>query len=802
MKASLNWVRQYTDLTLPPQELARRITLAGIEVEAIRIIGAAWTNVVVGKLTAISPHPNADRLRLVTVDLGKEQTTVVTGAPNLTLGDKVAFARVGAELMDGHSGEKIRLKPAKIRGVVSEGMVCSEKELGLSQNYEGILILPPEAPLGIPLQEYLGDTVFDLEVTPNRPDCLSIIGLAREMSVITEQALRLPEATYPATGFAVSSQIKVSIKDADLCPRYCASLISGLKIDESPGWLKQRLVACGVRPINNVVDVTNYVMLEYGQPLHAFDYSKIGGKEIIVRRARSGEKLTSLDGGDRQLDPDMLVIADAALPVAIAGVMGGVNSEVTSGTTEVLIEAASFNPASVHYTSRRLNLLSEASTRFERGISAEMTLPALFRATQLMCQLGGGLAAEGIIDVYPGKKERVVISLALERVFQLLGVRFSLDLIVGTLTALGFTCHLENGGSGIAVVVPYWRTDIRHGEDIIEEIARTLGYDKIPMTMLGEPLPRQVAQPHIQLKQRISAALIGLGFQEVLNYALTGERQLNSLKPDESRLAENTLRLVNPMSADQEYLRPTLRASLLGNLVQNRRYESGSIRLFEIGRVYLHRDNDLPEERDTVCGLLAGPRQDTSWAVEGGLCDYFDAKGALESLFARLGVSPLFAESTDVTFTPAKQAAVMAGSARVGLVGEIHPRVARKFDLAENVYLFELDLTSLLPMTLTPRRFQSLPRYPAVVRDLALVLDEAVPQEMVYSLIRSVSLVSQVVLFDVYSGKQVPPGKKSLAYRLTYQSPGHTLTDGEVERVQHQILDKLARGTGATVRGE
>ncbi|MCJ7743814.1 MAG: phenylalanine--tRNA ligase subunit beta, partial [Dehalococcoidales bacterium] len=441
MKVSLKWLKEYVDINLPPAEVASRLTMAGLEVKGMQVIGGSWDNIVVGQILAVNRHPNADRLSLPTVDLGTEQASVVCGAPNLKLGDKIAFARVGAQLIDGHTGEVVRLKSAKIRGVASSGMVCSEKELGISDKHEGIMVLPADAPVGIPLADYLGDVIFNLEVTPNRPDCLSVIGIAREVAALTGQKMRQPEVSYSEVGPPVGQQVAVEIVALDLCPRYCATLIKGVKIAESPSWMQQRLSASGMRPINNIVDITNYVMLEYGQPLHSFDYERIRGRKIIVRRAKSGEKMFTLDGTERELSPDMLVIADTERAVAVAGVMGGANSEVADSTTSILLEAASFNPASIHYTGRTLNLPSEACMRFERGIRPELTLPGLRRATQLIVQLAGGEVAKGVVDAYPGKREPEAISLTTGEVKRVLGVKFSRDQIVQALTSLGFECQ-------------------------------------------------------------------------------------------------------------------------------------------------------------------------------------------------------------------------------------------------------------------------------------------------------------------------------------------------------------------------
>jgi len=799
MKVSLKWLEDYVDITLPPAELAGKLTMAGIEVKGWQVIGENWENIVVGQIVAVNPHPNADRLTLPTVDLGTEQQTVVCGAPNLKVGDKVAFARVDAQLIDGHTGQAIRLEAVKIRGVVSSGMVCSEKELGISDSHEQIMILPADAPVGTPLADYMGDVIFDLDITPNRPDYLSVIGIAREVAALTGQEVRLPDAGYDEAAAPIEQQISIEIVDPDLCPRYSASLITGVKVAPSPAWMQQRLLAGGMRPINNVVDITNYVMLEYGEPLHAFDYHQIRGKKIIVRRAEKGETMVTLDGAKRLLSPDMLVIADMERAVAIAGVMGGADSEMTEQTTALVLEAANFNPASIYHTGSTLGLPSEARMRFERGISPELTMPALKRATQLIVQLGGGKAAKGVVDAYPGKQEPKPILLRAGEVSRLLGVDFSLDQIKGALASLGFDC--KPAASGVRVTAPYWRSDINLAEDLIEEVARIIGYDEIPATMPSEAVPRQNPEPILKLKQEVRGSLIGYGFQEVITYSLTSLELLNKLLPKPHPLEPAPLRLANPMTADQEYLRPNLRANLLAALAANRRHEEGGIRLFELGRVYLPRPNDLPHEPEMLCGILSGPRFEESWGGGDESLDFFDAKGIVEGLLSRLGVEASFEPDGDESLHPAKQAAIAVESKRLGVLGEVHPKVLEAFEISGSVYLFEIDLTALVPFTTGHKLFQPISRFPAIVRDIALVVDSGVTHRQVLDVITGFPLVTEVALFDVYAGEQLPPDKKSLAYRITFQSPSHTLTDAEVNKVQQQILDKLSKQLGATLRG-
>ena len=812
MKVPIKWLKEYINIDRPLSELAELLTMAGSEVKGIEVLGDSWDGIVIAEITDVKPHPNADRLRLVTVTLGTEQPTVVCGAPNLKVGDKVAFAHIGSRLIDGHSGRQVILKSATIRGVKSSGMVCSEKELGISDSHESILVLSPESPLGTPLADFMGESVLDLDITPNRPDLLSVIGIAREVAALTGQKIAVPEASYEEKGDPIEGQVSVAIKDPDLCSRYSASLIRGLKIGESPKWLKSKLLASGMRPINNIVDITNYVMLEYGQPLHAFDHDEIKGHQIIVRPASDGETITTLDGVRRALDSGTLVIADKERVVAIAGVMGGANSEVSRKTTTVLLESANFNAASIHYTSHNLRLVSEASMRFERGISPGLTIPAVKRATELILKLAGGVAAKGLADDYPAKQPRQSILLSADKVRAVLGADISNELVGRVLTSLGFDWTpettdefedfgLEDSSEEMMVYVPYWRTDISLDVDLIEEVARIIGYDKIPATLLSHPLPQQSPEPMVSLKQKARQVLTGYGFQEVVSYSLTSLEMLSRLKPGGGPLKPPPLRVANPMSIDQEYLRTTLRAGLLSALTDNRRHEDGSIRLFELGRVYRRRSHNLPYEPEGLCGILSSSTLAREWLAQDKPFDFFDAKGVVEGLLLSLDITADFEASSDAGLRPGIQARAMVGDIPVGIIGELHPRVAQNFEISGPVYLFELNLAALLPHTLGHEMYKPIARYPAVVRDMALVVDEGVTHKQVMELFKGFSLLKRTELFDVYKGKQVPSGKKSLAYRLTFQSPDHTLTDEEANEVQQQILDGLSHELGAALRG-
>lgn len=801
MKASVRWLKEFVDFSLSAEELSDKLTMAGLEVSGLETIGGNWNDIIVARIIEISPHPNADRLKLVTVDLGKERSTVVCGAPNVEVGINVAFARVGAQLLDGHSGGPVQLKPAKIRGIISEGMVCSEKELGISDSHEGILVLPVDAPVGTPLTQYLGDTVLDMDITPNRPDCLSIIGIAREVAAITGSKVHIPDISYAESANKVDSYATVEILEPDLCPRYCASILTGIKIAESPPWIQRRLLASGMRPINNIVDITNYVMLEYGQPLHAFDYSEIRGKGITVRGARHGESMVTLDGVQRNLNSNVLVIADKERAIAIAGIMGGADSEVTERTTTVLIESANFNQAVIHRGSLGLRLSSEASLRFEKGLSRELPLIALRRTTQLLSEIAQGEAIKGVIDVYPGKQHVEAISLPVSDVNRLLGIELKAKDICNALGSLEFDCGIEESKRQVRVEIPWWRTDVKYKADLIEEIARVVGYDKIPTTMLSSSLPRHELAPMISLRRQLRSMLLSCGFQEILTYSLTNIETLRMISPELHLIGPSPMKMANPMSREQEYLRTSLRPGVLSVLARNERFQENDIRLFEIGKVFRPRERDLPDEQEMLCAVLSGSQRRLSWRGEAEPTDFFVAKGVLETVLSRLGMTASFEESKDESLLPGRIAEVVIGNSKLGVVGEVHHQVSRAFGISGIVYLIEIDLDKLLSFVATTKTYQSIPRYPNTDRDIALLVDDKVTYQQIYSIIQGYSLVKSISLFDFYQGEQVPSGKKSLAFRIVYQSASHTLTDDEVDKVQKQILDKLRHELSAVLRG-
>ncbi|MBI1884893.1 MAG: phenylalanine--tRNA ligase subunit beta [Chloroflexi bacterium] len=801
MRVPVKWLSEYVDIALPLPELARRLTMAGLEVGEIITSGGDWEGVSIAQVVEVAKHPKADRLVLATVELGGgERQTVVCGAPNVAAGQKVAFAREGVTVIDGRTGKPTALRRAVIRGVESVGMICSEKELGLSDYHEGIVVLPEDAAVGAPLASYLGDSVLDFDLRPNRPDALSVVGVAREVGALTGQPVREPSIEYAEAGPPIKGRVTVEVPARDLCPRYCAALIEGIRTGPSPVWMQERLTAAGLRLINNVVDITNYVMLEMGQPLHAFDFKKLRGGKIVVRRGRPGERLALLDGSQKELPPDVLVIADAEVAVAVAGVMGGADSEVDDKTTTVLLESANFNAASIRRTSQALKVRTDASNRFEKGLSRELPKLAACRAVKLMVELCGAKAAQGIVDVYPGREKEVRITVTQERLRRVLGVDLPVSRVRQVLGSLGFSCrHVPP--DRYVVRVPHWRTDVRIPDDVAEEVARIVGYDELPMTQLRGEVPAAERQPRRELRERARDVLAAAGMQEVVTYSLTDRETLAKVLDPEDMAIYPPLRIANPMSREQEYLRTTLRADLLETLASGLRVEPGVVALFETSRVYLPREDDLPQEVESVCGVLSGVKPDRWGQPQGEAVGFFDAKGIIERLLAGLEVNATFEEGHDFAYLPGHTAAVTVGDGRAGLVGQVHPRVAAGFDIDQDVFMFELNLEALLPHVPDLPRYQPVARFPSVEQDLAVTVDESLPAARVQEAIEGSPLVRRARLFDVYTGPPVPPGKKSLAFSVSFQSPGHTLTDAEVEEERRRIVQRLERELGATLRG-
>ena len=802
MKIPFSWLRQYVDLDLTAEDLAHRLTMAGIEVGDVTETGG-WNDCFVGQVLEVKPHPQADRLSLCRVSTGVQELEVVCGAPNVAASQKICFAMIGANLFNTHSGKHEVLKAARIRGVESQGMICSELELGLGDSHDGILVLPEDAPVGTPLTQYLGDTVLDLELTPNRLDCLSVLGVAHEVGALTGATVREPATSYPEAGPPIGGLVSISVADTDLCPRYTASLVQGIKVGPSPAWLQERLTKAGQRPINNIVDVTNFVMLEMNQPLHAFDFHKVTDATVIVRRAEEGEALVTLDGEERRLNRDTLVIADARRAVGLAGVIGGENSEIDPGTTSVLLESANFDAMNNRETAQSLGLRTEATLRFEKGLRPELAPIALRRATQLILEVAGGEAAKGIIDVNTGDIDPPVVRLTTQRLKKVLGMDLDLTTAEKVLGSLGFSSVRVNGET-LDITVPYWRNDIAIEEDLVEEVVRTIGYDTVPTTMLSTPIPNRRPAPMVELTPKIKDAMVAAGMQEVINYPLVNQQELDHVEHPPGELP--LLRVVNPMNAEQALLRPTLRASLLATLAYNKARDEGRgegpFRLFEVGKVFLPRAGGLPEEQETLAGLLAGRRWDHSWLVDDEPLSFYDAKGIVSAVLARLGIEAQYQPAEEAFFQPGRCAMVSAQGIRLGIVGEVHPMVRERFDLnAQTVSLLELNLSLVLQaIPQNQRRFNPLSRYPAATRDMALVVPQDVPAGRVQDIIARHSLVRRVDLFDIYAGDNLADGAKSLAFHVDFQSQERTLTADEVGRCVEGLLKTLEREVGASLR--
>ena len=824
MRVPIRWLKDFVDLDgagITTAELAERLTLAGLEVGAVERVPdperLSWDGIVVGQIVRVEPHPNADRLVIAHVDWGEGPVPSVTGAPNVTLGTqgvKVAVALPGAHILNAYGEEPptLEVKAVKIRGVESKAVVCSEKELGLSDDHTGVLVLDEDAPVGTPLVELLGDEILEIDLTPNLGRCLSMVGVAREVAALTGAKLQLREPRWRAAGEPAERFARVIIEDEELCPRYTAAIVRNVKNGQAPFWMRYRLLEYGMRPISLLVDITNYVMLEWGQPLHAFDYDKLkaraGGRAptIVVRRAKPGERLTTLDGVERELDEEMLLICDEAGPIAIAGVMGGLDTEVDENTQNVLLESASFHAINNRRTAQRLGLSSEASLRFSRGVPPELCERGATRAAELMRRLAGGTIAQGLLDAYPGKREPKTIRLETREVERLLGVRVEPRRVREALTRLGFGCKRRRGG--LDVTVPYWRLDVEIPADLVEEVARVLGYDKLPATLLEEPLPPQRRNRPLELEERVRDILTGLGLTEVITYSLTSPESVAKLG-----LEGPFVELANPISRERRVLRRTLMNLLLETVALNRRHRD-RVAIFEVGRVFLPEAPDaegLPKEPRRLGLALAGRRHPLSWAAEprDADFDFYDLKGVVEALLAHLGVSS--SGEKDVRFEPVQHAPFHPGRAArlvvdgepLGVLGEVHPAVAERFELKGRVYLAELDLDALLTHAADERVYRPIPRFPGIRLDLAVVLDARVPAERVERLIRQhgTELLRRVALFDVYTGPPVPEGQRSLAYALFYQSDERTLTDEEAQAVHARVIEALRRELGAQVRG-
>jgi phenylalanyl-tRNA synthetase beta chain len=783
--------------------------MAGIEVSSVEEIGSSWERdkVVVGQVLKVERHPNADRLKLATVDIGAEEDiTVVCGAPNVSTGQKIVFAKLGARLFNTHSGRIEPLRSANIRGFTSTGMVCSVKELGIGDDHDGILVLSGEPEIGTPLVDVIGDVIFETETTPNRPDCLSILGIAHEVAALTGQVVTEPSLDYPELGKPIKQQATVEIIDPKLCYRYTASVITNTTIGPSPQWLAEALIKAGQRPINNVVDITNYVMLEFNQPLHAFDFDKVKNEQIVVRQAHHSENLETLDGVKRKLSAPMLVIADSTEAIGLAGVMGGTSTEVSDSTTTIFLESANFDPVNTRRTATALKLSTGASYRFERSLRTELAPLALRRATQLILQIAGGEAAKGIIDRHPSPKPGPVLRVTDKRIRQVLGTDISLNKAEDVLTSLGFSIRDNSDGSSLQLKAPYWRSDLQIEDDVVEEIARIIGYDEIPTTTISRPIPPHTPRPMWDLKEEVRDHLVAAGMNEIVTYPIVSQ---DSLKKTET-LEPIPLSITNPMSAQFEYLRTNLRSSILETLATNWHTSlRRGLSLFEIGRVYISRGSqaktNLPDERETLIGALAGPSHPLSWlAKRETQMGFYDAKGVVQSLLSKLRVKVAFEASQEASLVPGRSAMIICNGQPIGIVGEMHPRILARFNLTEApLAIFEIDLPKLLESApKAGRGYVSPSRFPDSTRDIALVVNIEISSAQLEEIILQHKMVQHVVPFDVFTGQDVPLGKKSIAYEIVFQSNKDTLTSDQVTRALDDILRRLQQTFSAELRSQ
>ncbi|WP_305043937.1 phenylalanine--tRNA ligase subunit beta [Geoalkalibacter sp.] len=805
MILTYNWLREFVDCDLAPEELAHRLTMAGLEVDSMEKIGEGLDTVIVARLQSVAPHPDADRLTVCQVDTGSALIHVVCGAQNHKSGDLVALAQVGTVL----PGD-FKIKKSKIRGQESQGMLCSEKELGLAEQSEGILILPPHLDLGTPVFEALGlkDVRFELGLTPNRADCLSVVGVAREVAALTGRSLRLPKSLLVEDGAPIGEQTSVTIQEPGMCPRYAARLIRGVKIGPSPQWMVRRLESIGLRSINNVVDVTNYVLMELGHPLHAFDFHQLRGGRILVRRAAEGERFTTLDGQERLLNGGDLTICDGEGPVALAGIMGGENSEIRPETVDILLESAYFNPPTIRRTSKRLGLHSESSHRFERGADVDMVPRALDRAAGLILEVAGGTLAKGAIDCYPTRIHQRRITLSPERTSRLLGIDVDLFEIQKLLRSIGLEVEVadDRKDEALYVRVPNFRPDLERDVDLIEEVARLKGYDHIPTTMPQGRILCHREPPLRRLERRLRDAVIACGFNEVVNYSFNSAGLLDrlGLAADDSRRRQ--VRLLNPLNDDQSVMRTTLVPSLLQTVAQNLAYRSTTdLRLFELRPVFLPRaGEELPEENPRLTGVMCGRRAPLGWSQGSENVDFYDLKGVVEELLGHLRLAGLAWDSSmpEVYYHPGKSCTLRVDQQVLGSLGEVHPKVLAAFDIEQPVFLFDLDLGALLQLGEGRSQFKSLSRYPGVYRDSALLLDERVSGRQILDVVQGAKAkdMEDVVIFDIYRGKGIPEGKKSVAIRVRYRSAEKTLTDEEIGQSHGRIIRALENELGAEIR--
>jgi phenylalanyl-tRNA synthetase beta chain len=802
MKIPISWLKELVSFDDTIDGLADKLTFAGLEVEQIDTQGGTFEGVVTGEITAIEPHPNADKLRLCTVNYGTDEPMrVVCGAPNAEVGGKYPFAPVGTTLPGGFT-----LKKAKIRGEVSMGMLCAKDELGLGEDHSGLFVLDASVSPGTPLSDILGppETVFELEITPNRPDCLSLTGIAREVAAIYGTELRLPTVELNETADPVENEISVEVQDSGKCPRYIARMLKNAKVGPSPDWMKARLEACGIRSINNIVDITNYVLLETGHPLHAFDATLIQSGKIIVRRAAADESFTTLDGTERELTEEMLVIADSEKAVALAGVMGGANTEISEKTSTILLEAATFEPSGIRRTAKALGLFTDSSYRFQRGVSAESVDRASRRAAALMAELAGAELCTGSVDIYPHPKEKSRVTVRRAAVCKLIGLEISSDEMKRIFRSLELEIQ-EDNGEEFLLEIPAFRDDLTREVDLIEEVARLHGVDQIPEKL---PIAETVAGAHDDRVRAVTACrknLVGLGAREIMNYTLVNHPLLDLFGKNNNATREE---LPHPISAEQSVLRTSLIPQMVESLGRNTSRQIHEAVFFEIGRTFSKTDAG-PVQTEKICLGLMGPAGRGTLDRQRPVGDeevFLWLKGLVERLLAAQNIPNVkfLPAENQPAFEEGRAVAIRSGKIDLGVLGLINAEARKAWRLNDPVAAAELDLDPLVANTWKRSAVRDIPLYPAVERDFAFIVDEAVQNAEILKAIRSAAPadLEQVELFDLFRGKALEKGKKSLAYSFIYRSPKGTLTDEAVNRIHEKIGSNVCRAVGAVIRHE
>ncbi len=794
MKVSISWLSTYVDIQMEAEPLAHELTMAGLEVDAVYDRYEYLNSVVVGRIAEVEAHPKADKLKLCRVETGDQSHHVVCGAPNAAVGMLAPLALPGTEFIDGTI-----LGISTIRGETSEGMLCSELELGLGLDASGLMVLDSALEPGLPINQALGlsDMVFDIDLTPNRPDCLSIVGIAREIAAIQGNTISIPSIQLPEGEGDINALTSVTIDAPDHCPRYGARLITDIKVGPSPFWLQDRLLSVGLRPINNLVDITNFVMLETGQPLHAFDFDTLAENRIVVRTAEEGEKFTTLDEKERDMSAETVMICDGEKAVGIGGVMGGMNSEITDTTTRVLIEGAYFNPVSVRKTAKRLALNTDAAHRFERGVDPDGTMRAIDRAAELMVQTGQGILVRGAIDETYDVPKAPVIDLQVSATNRALGTDLTQKEIADLLEGIAFKTSVKDNDT-LSVVTPSFRVDVSRPQDLMEEVARRWGYDNIPTTFAAIPADSGRAPKELVQRQRIRDMLAGLGLAEAVNYSFIHKDSCDRLRLKDNDARRNVVELLNPLTEDQSVLRSSLIPGLLEAMQRNISKQSKTLKIFEIGKTFISNGRDaLPAESDMLAGLWTGDQANPGWYGKPSSCDFYDLKGIVESLLNGLQISNAAFTRTEIdqaTYTRGGTSAQIQLDGRtVGIIGEIHADVLAAYGLKQTAFVFEIELDPLIEQIPDAIYAQPLPKFPSTSRDATLIVEQDLESNVILSTIRQLDqkLVEDVQLFDVFTGKPVPEDRKSVSFRIIYRSDEKTLEDETVNHLHKEITDGL-----------